>query len=216
MPGSLSRLEWLLSSSSSPDALAVVDGTGKFSMHGPHYSRRTPGSKTFTGVGQEIVLITSDLTAVWACVRQRTPSKRGSGASRGRFGVTDDNPRYVWRNMLFRNLGKELSSELIRTALSRTYEEWVNRYGELPPERLRTEIDIRRVKSRNPGYCYKIAGWTKDRIVRGKLYLFAPDISESVDHTPLIHRCGGRVTCPSCRSPGAVYRLGDRRKKLTV
>jgi hypothetical protein len=39
---------------------------------GPHYSRRTPGSKTFTGVGQEIVLVTQDFRAVWAVVRQRT------------------------------------------------------------------------------------------------------------------------------------------------
>ena len=48
---------WRLSSSSDPLALAVVDGLGKFKRFGPHYSRRTPGSKTFTGVGQEIVLV---------------------------------------------------------------------------------------------------------------------------------------------------------------
>jgi len=76
--------------------------------------------------------------------------------------------------MLFRNLGSALSSDLIRAALPKTYEEWVKRYGALPKERLRTEIDIRAVKSTNPGYCYKMAGWTVDRVVRGKLYLWAP------------------------------------------
>lgn len=167
---------WLLSSSSDPRALAVVDGTGLFSSHGPHYSRRTPGSKTFTGVGQEIVLITEDGTAVWACVRQKTPSARGTGASRGRAGETDKRARFIWRNMLFRNLGTKKSSDLIISALARTYEEWAKRYGSLPEERLRTEISIKQVKSQNPGYCYKIAGWTKDRVVRGKLYLWAPPI----------------------------------------
>lgn len=166
--------EWRLSSSSDPLALAVVDGLGEFASYGPHYSRRTPGSRMFTGVGQEIVLVTADRRAVWACVRQRTPSKRGTGGSRGRIGVADPAPRYIWRNMLFRNLGSGLSSELIQSALAVTYEQWTLRYGELPAERLRTEIEIGRVRSWNPGYCYKVAGWTVDRVVRGKLYLWAP------------------------------------------
>lgn len=174
-PAAYKRMStWLLSSSSDPAALAVVDGLGPFAAHGPHYSRRTPGSKTFTGVGQEIVLVTDDGAAVWAVVRQRTPSARGTGSSRGRTGATDAKPRYIWRNMLFRNLGSGRSSELIRSAHARTLVEWRLRYGELPPERLRTEIEIARVRSANPGYCYKVAGWTTDRIVRGKLYLLAP------------------------------------------
>lgn len=166
---------WLLSSSSDRAALDVVDGTGKHIGKGPHYSRRTPGSKTFTGVGQEIVLVTEDGNAVWAVVRQKTPAKRGSGNSRGRTGQPDSNSRYIWRNMVFRNLGAGVSSELIREALAKTYIEWVKRYGELPPETLRTEIEIKKVKSRNPGYCYKMAGWIKDRVVRGKLYMNAPN-----------------------------------------
>jgi len=168
-------MTWLLSSSSDPRALAVVDGTGPFAGFGPHYSRRTPGSRTFTGVGQEIVLVTDCGRAVWAVVRQRTPSARGSGGSRGRRGEPDKKARYVWRNMLFRNLGAGLSSELIRSALERTYEEWVTRYGVLPAERLRTEVDTRAVLSRNPGYCYKQAGWVPERVVRGKLYLLSPE-----------------------------------------
>lgn len=165
---------WLLSSSSDRRALRVVDGLDEFSAHGPHYSRRTPGSRTFTGVGQEIVLVTDCGRAVWACVRQRTPSARGTGASRGRIGTPDVKPRYIWRNMLFRNLGAGLSSELIRAATARTYEEWAKRYGSLPQERLRTEIGIKGVRSTNPGCCYLKAGWVRDRVVRGKLYLWAP------------------------------------------
>lgn len=168
-------MKWILSSSSAPDALAIVDGTGRWASHGPHYSRRTPGSRTFTGIGQEIVLITEDASAVWAVVRQRTPSARGTGGSRGRTGVSDPLPRFVWRNMCFRNLvPSTLSSELILAATTRTYEEWAKKYGALPCEALRTEIDPRRVRSPNPGYCYKKAGYHNTRRARGKIYLDAP------------------------------------------
>jgi hypothetical protein len=166
---------WKLSSSSDRRALDVVDGVGQHEGHGPHYSRRTPGSKTFTGVGQEIVLVTKCGRAVWACVRQKTPMAAGTGASRGRTGATDVKARYIWRNMLFRNLGAGLSSALITEATEVTYREWANRYGGLPEERLRTEIGLSGIRPKNdPGYCYLKAGWERDKIVRGKLYLYAP------------------------------------------
>ncbi len=165
---------WLLSSSSDPRALAVVDGTGPFEGLGPHYSRRTPGSRTFTGVGREVVLVTECGRAVWAVVYQLTPAVRGSGGSRGREGAADARVRAVWRNMLFRNLGAGLSSELIQAATAATYQHWRARYGELPSERLRTEVDVKQVKSRNPGYCYLMAGWERGPLKRRKLHLYAP------------------------------------------
>jgi len=168
-------MTWILSSSSATAALNIVDGVGPWEGHGSHYSRRTPGSKTFTGVGQEIVLVTKDGSAVWAVVRQRTPSARGTGGSRGRVGAPDPAPRFVWRNMCFRNLvPAALSSDLIVSATARTYEEWAKKYGALPIEILRTEIDPRRVRSTNPGCCYKKAGYHNSRMVRGKIYLDAP------------------------------------------
>jgi hypothetical protein len=165
---------WVLSSSSDPVALAVVDGTGRFAAHGPHYSRRTPGSRTFTGVGAEVVLVTSDGCAVWAVVYQKTPTAVGSGRSRGRGGQTDQAAKYFWRNMLFRNLGPDLSSELIASALQMTYAVWAEKYGRLPAVPLRTEVDIGAIRSTNPGYCYKVAGWTPVKRTRGKIYLIAP------------------------------------------
>ena len=165
---------WHLSSSSDRAALDLVDGVGAWEGHGPHYSRRTPGSKTFTGVGREVVLVSRDRSAVWAVVLQNTPAARGSGASRGRAGAPDPRVRQLWRNMLFRNLGAGLSSRLIRSATVATYHFWRARYGDLPDVRLRTEIDVRKVRSSNPGYCYKCAGWRDGRKVRGKLYLYAP------------------------------------------
>ncbi len=166
--------DWTLSSSSCPRALAVVDGLGRFQKHGPHYSRRTPGSKTFTGVGKEIVLVTSCGRAVWAVVYQRVPAPRGTGGSRGRSGDTAPT-RYVWRNMLFRNLGAGLSSDLIRSATAETYSRWKERYGEIPRERLRTEIGIRKVRSRNPGACYQLAGWERGPVRRKIQFFYAPE-----------------------------------------
>jgi hypothetical protein len=165
---------WQLSSSSDRRALDVVDGCGLLEGYGPHYSRRTPGSKTFTGVGQEIVLVTACGRAVWACVRQRTPMAVNTGASRGRDGRTDQRAGYVWRNMMFRNLGAGLSSDLIRYALEATYSAWRQRYGSIPSERLRTEIAVSKVQSGNPGYCYLMAGWERGELKRGKLFYWAP------------------------------------------
>jgi hypothetical protein len=169
---------WVLSSSSDRRALDVVDGTGMHAGKGPHYSRRTPGSKTFTGVGQEVVLVTKCGRAVWACIRQKTPMAVGSGRSRHRKDdetkKTDAKARYLWRNMMFRNLGAGLSSELVREATEMTYREWVKRYGALPEERLRTEIDVTRVRSTNPGFCYLMAGWEKGVVKNKKLFLWAP------------------------------------------
>jgi hypothetical protein len=76
---------------------------------------------------------------------------------------------------MFRNLGKRwLSSELIVAATEMTRSVWKERYGNLPECRMRTEIDLCSIRSRNPGYCYQMAGWGGREIVRGKLYLYEP------------------------------------------
>lgn len=162
---------WELSSSSDRRALDLVDGTGAWEGHGPHYSRRTPGSKTFTGVGQEVVLVRPG--AVWAVVRSRVPSPKGSGSSRGRLGETAPG-RYVWRCNMFRNLGGEKASDLIRQAVAMTAVEWVTRYGELPTETLQTEVRPAAILSEIPGYSYRRAGWVKWRESRGLVILRCP------------------------------------------
>src|SRR5262245_2317665 len=133
-------MSWLLSSSSAKDALAVVDGLGKFRRFGPHYSRRTPGSKTFTGCGQEIVLLHHTGRAVWAVIEASPPRFRRARA-KSRCPL-----RLVFS-------GRSQATE-------RTYEEWLRKYGVLPPERLRAEIGIKEVKSADPGKCYRLAGWS--------------------------------------------------------
>jgi hypothetical protein len=176
-------MTWLLSSSSDRRALDVVDGAGPHEGRGPHYSRRTPGARTFTGIGQEVVLVTDCGRAVWAVTLQKGPDAPFSGWRTRHLDLfkpaRDAAPRrehraMLWRNVMFRNLGAGLSSDLIREATARTYEEWIRRYGGLPAERLRTEVEVAAVRSTNPGYCYVMAGWECGETRRGKLHLWAP------------------------------------------
>jgi hypothetical protein len=138
---------------------------------------------TFTGIGQELVLVTECGRAVWAVVRQRTPSKAGSGATRGRNGTPDDSTVFVWRNSVFRNLGAGLSSWLIQWATEATYRWWPELYGEMPRERLRTEIKIAAVRSRNPGACYQLAGWERGERRRGIQFFYAAPAAQ-IDAEP--------------------------------
>jgi hypothetical protein len=110
-----------------------------------HYSyyeyadgRRRPGSPNWTliaGPGEKMVLLTSRADAL-----------------------------FVWRKFIsmndqdgvncavFRNEGDVLSSALIREAMQLAWRRW-------PGERLYTYVDPAKVKSVNPGYCFKMAGW---------------------------------------------------------
>lgn len=53
------------------------------------------------------------------------------------------------------------SSDLVRAGTSRTFAWWRLHYGALPTAPLRTEIDPGRVRSTNPGYCFRLAGWRR-------------------------------------------------------
>ena len=55
---------------------------------------------------------------------------------------------------VFRNEGPMLSSVLILEAERWAWERW-------PGERLYTYVNPRKVKSKNPGYCFVMAGWRK-------------------------------------------------------
>lgn len=74
----------------------------------------------------------------------------------------------AWINSLFRNEGAGLSSELIRGAVLATLEFWD------PPELgLITFIDAGKTrKKRDPGRCYRRAGFEHVGYTKGKLYVF--------------------------------------------
>lgn len=110
-----------------------------------HYSRRTVGSPQFMPPGRTLVLITPEGDAVW-------------GTHWPAAELTLDGLD-AWRCSIFRNEGPLLSSELILEAMERTAETWRGR----PADGWLTFVAKDKVRSVNPGACFKKAGWWLDR-----------------------------------------------------
>lgn len=130
-----------------------------------HYSRRTVGGDGFMACGRTLVMLTLCGRAVWGAVENLDP-----------VGGLH------WRISIFRNEGTgRLSSELVREGTELTAAWWRLHYGGLPPVPLRTEIDVSEVRpKRDPGRCFRRAGW---RVVesargdaRGLVVLEAPSV----------------------------------------
>ena len=118
-----------------------------------HYSRkhykdgRLP--KLFVGPGEKMVLRTPDGTALWVW------RKFKSGDSQTGLNCA-----------VFRNEGKTLSSALILAAEERAWTRW-------PKQRCYTYVDPKKVQSKNPGYCYEVAGWRKCGVTKwNKLIIY--------------------------------------------
>ena len=111
---------------------------------------RNRNMKLFVGPGEKLVLLTPDRRAL-----------------------------FVWRKFIsmdhqdgvncavFRNEGSSagIASDLIRTADQIAWERW-------PGQRLYTYVDPDKVKSRNPGYCFIMAGWRKCGVTKSGLLIF--------------------------------------------
>lgn len=92
--------------------------------------------KLFAGPGEKMVLMTTgcDALFVWRKFRS-ADGQRGINCA------------------VFRNESHILSSVLIREAMQLAWRRW-------PGERLYTYVNPRRIRSRNPGCCFKCAGWS--------------------------------------------------------
>lgn len=90
----------------------------------------------FVGPGASLVLLTpgTDALFVWRKQQLRADDQTGVECS------------------IFRNEGPLLSSDLIREASGLAWQRW-------PGERLFTYVWDAKVRSVNPGYCFKMAGW---------------------------------------------------------
>jgi len=108
-----------------------------------HYSRQrfSDGRRPllFVGPGEKLVLLTACARAVFAW--------RKFNSDDGQQGINCS---------IFRNEGAGRSSDLIRSAMNRARQRW-------PGQRLYTYVDPRKIKSSNPGYCFKVAGWLNSR-----------------------------------------------------
>ncbi len=131
-----------------------------------HYSRRTVGSPQFMPPGETLVLISARLDAVWGWWRPHP-----------RAGIVAMNGLDGWTCTIFRNTGGARSSELVleaesvladRTARGETA-------GPCGPDGLLTYVWPRKIRSTNPGWCFQLAGWTRDKWTdRGKRLLRKP------------------------------------------
>ena len=104
-----------------------------------HYSRQKPGSPQFAPPGRTVVLRIED-KALWVSLAQEYDKHAWPGA---------------WVCSLFRNEGAGLSSELITEAVAATAAAW----GTPPEHGFLTYVNERRVRSSNPGCCFRYAGW---------------------------------------------------------
>lgn len=121
-----------------------------------HYSRRKPGSNQFMPPGQTIVLLSFDEYALFGWWRPHPAS-----------GLRAMNNLDGWTCTLFRNEGclYARSSELIIAA-----ECYLLAAGhDVGPDGFITYVWDSKVQSRNPGYCFKRAGYqTRGRSADGR------------------------------------------------
>lgn len=144
---------WLITDRGDPEAWALADR---------HYTRQTPGSRSFVRNGQNLVFVTRCGNATWVTFRP-TPGK----------AVRKDNRRAL-ECALFRNESQIRSSILVREARALTVALWG-----MPEDGLITWVkpSALRTGNMNPGACYKKDGWkhvetsVKDR----KPMLLAPE-----------------------------------------
>ncbi|MGH9222613.1 MAG: hypothetical protein ACRD2W_02150 [Acidimicrobiales bacterium] len=108
-----------------------------------HYPRRSIGWPVVGPPGHRLALVTPCERAVWLTHYTDHP----------------DDGLDAWRCSIFRNEGAGLSSVLILSAMAMTAEQW----GAAPPDGWVTFVDPRKVNGTNPGYCFLVAGWWRDR-----------------------------------------------------
>lgn len=122
------------------DWLPIVDGDARArALYHRHYSykRYADGRnpRLFVGPGEKMVLLTLDCNALFVWRKFKDDS--------GQTGVNC---------AVFRNEGAHQSSGLIRSAMELAWQRW-------PSERLYTYVHPGKIRSTNPGYCFKRAGW---------------------------------------------------------
>jgi len=103
-----------------------------------HYSRRTVGARQFLYSGRKIVIRNAAGTIlfgwIWPEEKYRMDYQMGFNCA------------------IFRNESSRTSSEVILECEQLAIERWGK-------NRMFTYVDPRKIKSRNPGYCFKMAGW---------------------------------------------------------
>lgn len=133
-----------------------------------HYNRQKIGSPQFVPPGRNICFRHDD-DALWVTAWPFAEYVRHAWAG-------------AWVNCLFRNESDRLSSELIAEAVAHSRAHW-------PPPALGivsfVDADKTRRK-RDPGRCYRRAGWTHVGFTKGGLYAFQQMPADMPDPVPLV------------------------------
>jgi len=118
-----------------------------------HYNRQSIGADNFAPPGRCFVLV-SDVPALWVTSWPFAKFVQHDWAG-------------AWMNSCFRKEGPGLASEMIRDAVAHTIWKWPNP----PPLGMVTFVDPEKVEhKRQPGYCYKKAGFEHVGYTKGGLW----------------------------------------------
>ena len=141
-------MRWHISHRADPRARKLADR---------HYNRQSIGAPQFVPPGRCLVLLTEPADALWI--------------------TSYPYPEFVkhqWAGALicscFRNESEHLSSDLITEAVAAT--RWYAQQQpnwDLPALGMITFVDALKIRSVNPGYCYKMAGFQKVGSTKGGL-----------------------------------------------
>jgi hypothetical protein len=108
-----------------------------------HYSRRKVGSPQFMPPGETVILVGDDDLSVFGWWRPHP-----------RSGIRAMNGLDGWTCSIFRRVGGDRASDAILAA-----EALLASRSTCGPDGLLTYVWDAKVKSRNPGYCFKVAGY---------------------------------------------------------
>lgn len=140
----------------------INDGDERaFEIFKRHYTfrkwrpRSGKNGKRMAGPGETIVLIGKELNALFIWKKQKYSQD-------GQTGINC---------AVFRNESNLLSSELLTQAEAIAMSKW-------PGERMFTYVNAKKIKSVNPGYCFKVNGWRQIGISKSrKLIILEKTIS---------------------------------------
>ena len=120
-----------------------------WNLYRRHYSaprRLSNHDRRIAGPGEKMVLITPDAAALWVW---RKFIESGADTTKGvNCAVFRLEDNQSW-----------LASDLVRAAVELATVRW-------PGERLYTYVNPQRIRSTNPGCCFKMAGWKVARTTR--------------------------------------------------
>jgi hypothetical protein len=150
--------------------LSVKDGDDRaLGIYRRHYSHRAykDGRKPrlFVGPGEKMVLLTQNCKALFVW-------RRFIDAS-GQTGVNCAVFRHEGSAGCKNSSHPHCSSNLISRAMELAWQRW-------PRERLYTYVNAKKIRSANPGYCFKRAGWKTCGETKGGLVIL-----EALDQRPL-------------------------------